>query len=187
VSAGPQNPCDPVLYEGTLKEYQADTAKRSTPVAAGTATLEMTVQGRSKEKVILRTLSIASVTEDPVPTNGIMVTSSGCGAAQDRHVFNADLSRRPVELTGAPEDTLTPGPTRISRFPYNVGPDDPQDFLIHLHKLPQNKIVSFKLVLRWVADGKTGTTQQTYSVITGVPDSVKRYTRNMYDALVSAN
>ncbi|MBO0657285.1 hypothetical protein J1792_32600 [Streptomyces triculaminicus] len=156
--------CPTIWYDGPPEQYFT-AWKNHTKDATATELVsdqysppvDMTVQGRTEESVLLTGMEVTVLRSAPPPTRGVVInTAFGCGAAQPQRSFTADFARRPVKVTadaGQDNDGKAIPPVR---FPFKVSLTDPEDFLVKAKNVTGD--CAFAIVLHWVADGKAGTT-----------------------------
>ncbi|MEU5434378.1 hypothetical protein AB0G73_13510 [Streptomyces sp. NPDC020719] len=156
--------CPTIWYDGPPERYFT-AWKNHTKDATATELVsdqysppvDMTVQGRTEESVLLTGMEVTVLRSVPPPTRGVVInTAFGCGAAQLQRSFTADFARRPVKVTpDAGQDNNGKAIPPV-RFPFKVSLNDPEDFLVNAKNITGD--CAFAIVLHWVADGKSGTT-----------------------------
>jgi hypothetical protein len=135
----------------------ADDVWRGRPPIAVQA-VQVTVQGRTRQSVILTGMRVDVTSSRPAPQHGIVVSYGQCGGGVDVRHFDLDLSAVPPTYTAKPADNfgkITPA----VEFPYTISLDDAEVFeLVPAKGCGKNKDCTYTVTLQWVADGKVGTT-----------------------------
>lgn len=156
--------CPTIWYDGPAEQYFT-AWKNHTEDATATELvsdrysppLDMTVQGRTQESVLLTGMEVTVLRSAPPPTRGVVInTAFGCGAAQPQRSFTADFARSPVKVTADTGQDTNGKEIPPVRFPFKVSLSDPEDFLVNAKNVTGD--CAFAIVLHWVADGKAGTT-----------------------------
>ncbi|GHF20993.1 hypothetical protein GCM10014715_89070 [Streptomyces spiralis] len=156
-----QDVCGSAYFDGTPQQYRAAQTIIPAPprnaVVLGEA-VQVTVQGRTQQSVILTGMRVDVTSSKPAPTHGIVVSYGQCGGGVEVRHFDLDLSRTPPTYTAKPADNfgkITPA----VEFPYKISLDDPEVFELTPAKgCGKDKDCTYTVTLQWVADGKTGTT-----------------------------
>ncbi len=116
--------------------------------------IELTVQGTSREPVVLNALHVRQVSKKaPLPWS-VYMTSLGCGSGVTPQSFDIDLDddrprTRPVP--GQRGDTVVPA----KNFPFKVTSTDVEVFDLNVHV--EGHEVSWYLELEWSSGGRNGT------------------------------
>lgn len=116
--------------------------------------IEVTVQGTSRQPVVLHSLRVRPVTKKaPLPWS-VYSTSLGCGSGITPQSFDIDLDddrprTRPVP--GQQGDTVVPA----KDFPFQVTSTDVEVFDLNVHV--EGHEVSWYLELEWSSGGRSGT------------------------------
>ncbi|MGW2965113.1 helix-turn-helix domain-containing protein [Streptomyces sp. NPDC001220] len=155
--------CGAVYFDGTpdayLKQVKGGQATDA-GVVRGT-TVEITLQGRTPQKVIVTRMRLTVTKRSDPPTQGILVGYGQCGGGVEERHFDLDLSRPTATWKARPEkDDFTGEVVKDAvTFPYQVGPSDPEVFDLRVAKgCAQGQDCRYTIQLDWIADGKHGTT-----------------------------
>jgi hypothetical protein len=112
--------------------------------------VEITAQTSSSESVLLMGLRVNVVKRSPLPKQGIVLESGGCGAGQDQRPFNVNLSQTP------PSVTAVQGLAPLTQFPFRIESSDPEVFVLSLSDASDE--CWFTVEIDWVKGGKPGKT-----------------------------
>ncbi|MEV4440961.1 hypothetical protein AB0K09_18470 [Streptomyces sp. NPDC049577] len=147
----------PQQYFAAWKNHTKDTTATELVGDQYSPPVDMTVQGRTEESVLLTGMEVNVLRSAPPPTHGVIInTAFGCGGAEPQRPFTADFGHRPVKVTADAGQDDDGKPIPPVRFPFKVSLTDPEDFLVHAKNIAGD--CAFAIVLHWVADGKAGTT-----------------------------
>ncbi|MCX4963974.1 helix-turn-helix domain-containing protein [Streptomyces sp. NBC_00654] len=129
-------------------------AKALGGVDGGGMRLELTLQGTSKEAVVLQGLHVRVLARDaPLPWSAYSM-GEGCGSGITPQSFDVDLDDgrpRSKPVAGQQGDTVVPA----TDFPYRVSSTDVEVFNIDAHV--EGHDVTWYLELEWSSGGRSGT------------------------------
>lgn len=123
-------------------------------VDGGQMRLELTVQGTSKEAVVLRGLSVRVLSQGAPLKRSAFSMGEGCGSGIEPQSFDVDLDDSRPTLTPVPGkqgDETVPA----KDFPFRVSSSDVEVFDLDAHV--EGHDVSWYLELDWSSGGRTGT------------------------------
>jgi hypothetical protein len=153
-------PCGADYFEGDAQQFMRrfKTGTAPTPLAPLDGTVDVTLQGRTLQEVLVMDMRITVLARKPLPA-GIVVDHGQCGGSvEDRH-YVLDLSRTPGTWKTMTEvDRETGERVKTAAFPYKVGPNDPEVLSLGPYGCPTERECRFTLTFDWVADGKRGST-----------------------------
>ncbi|MFF4903102.1 helix-turn-helix domain-containing protein [Streptomyces sp. NPDC001068] len=155
--------CGAVYFDGTPDAY-LEQVKGGQATDAGVVrgtTVEITLQGRTPQKVIVTRMRLTVTKRSDPPSRGILVGYGQCGGGVDERHFDLDLSHPTTTWKARPETDDTTGEVvkDAVTFPYQVGPSDPEVFDLRVAKgCAQGQDCRYTIQLDWIADGKHGTT-----------------------------
>ncbi len=115
--------------------------------------LRFTVQSRSESAVILTSLSINTVGEQPSTSKSLVTTADGCGSNTSPRTFDVDLTRRPPRLkavAGTDENGKT---IPAVKFPFKVSSTDPEIFDLTVTAGPARE-TRWTATLAYTQDGR---------------------------------
>ncbi|MEV6742622.1 hypothetical protein AB0N14_39515 [Streptomyces sp. NPDC051104] len=152
--------CSSGWFDGTAKQYLSQV--RPGGVAPQAAVdlnppIQVTVQGRTQQSVILTGMHINVTARHPKPATGIVVQTGQCGGGVTQRHFDVNLSATPPTFTAKPavDDYTGKVTSPAVNFPYKISLTDPEVFELDVTKECAGDC-TFTVVLDWVADGKNG-------------------------------
>ncbi|WP_159045132.1 hypothetical protein [Streptomyces sp. NRRL F-5122] len=153
--------CPVVWFDGTTQQYLAQVQPGGVPPRSAvdlSASIEVTVQGRTQQSVILQGMHINITAHHPKPGTGITVSSGQCGGGVTKRHFDVNLAATPPTLAAKPEvdDFTGKVVSPAVNFPYKISLNDPEVFDLSITK-PCTDDCTYTVILDWVADGKKGT------------------------------
>ncbi|MFF4249529.1 helix-turn-helix domain-containing protein [Streptomyces sp. NPDC001822] len=123
-------------------------------VDGGAMRLALTVQGASRDAVVLTGLSVRVLARGPALDRSAYSMGTGCGSGITPQSFDVDLDDarpRTEPVAGTQGDLVVPA----KDFPYRVSSTDVEVF--HLDAHVEGHDVSWYLELAWSSGGRTGT------------------------------
>ncbi|WP_327117457.1 helix-turn-helix domain-containing protein [Streptomyces sp. NBC_01341] len=123
-------------------------------VDGGAMKLALTVQGASRDAVVLTGLNVRVLARDPALDRSAYSMGTGCGSGITPQSFDVDLDDarpRTEPVAGTQGDEVVPA----KDFPYRVSSTDVEVF--HLDAHVEGHDVSWYLELSWSSGGRTGT------------------------------
>jgi hypothetical protein len=123
-------------------------------VLASGSWVGITMQAAPGKTVILESVSVLLVNRQPPTTGDLLEHGTGCGDLHPRY-FALDLDAQSPTFTSRPGNTAGQN-ISPARFPFTVGEQDPELFLIQASA--KRFAYSFRLELHWISDGQAGTT-----------------------------
>ncbi|WP_443049433.1 helix-turn-helix domain-containing protein [Streptomyces sp. NBC_00178] len=123
-------------------------------VDGGAMKLALTVQGASRDAVVLTGMNVRVLTRDPALDRSAYSMGTGCGSGITPQSFEVDLDDarpRTEPVAGTRGDEVVPA----KDFPYRVSSTDVEVF--HLDAHVEGHDVSWYLELAWSSGGRTGT------------------------------
>ncbi|MFE3518136.1 helix-turn-helix domain-containing protein [Streptomyces sp. NPDC059166] len=129
-------------------------AKALDGVDGGDMKLELTLQGKSGEAVVLNGLHVRVMGRDAALARSAFSMGSGCGGGITPRTFDIDLDdSRPRAKPVAGEDAGKVVPAKD--FPYRVSSTDVEVFSLDAHV--EGHDVTWYLELEWTSGGRSGT------------------------------
>ncbi|MFD7997005.1 hypothetical protein [Streptomyces mexicanus] len=153
--------CASAWFDGTAKQYLSQLQPGELPPQTAVRlnpSIQLTVQGRTQQSVLLTGMHINITARHPKPATGIVVKSGQCGGGVTERHFDVNLSATPPTLTAkaAVDDYTGKVTSPAVNFPYKISLTDPEVFRLDVTKdCPGD--CTFTVTLDWVADGKKGT------------------------------
>ncbi|WP_069174529.1 helix-turn-helix domain-containing protein [Streptomyces griseus] len=123
-------------------------------VDGGDMLLELTLQGTSREAVVLKDLHVRVVGREPALTWPAFSMGDGCGSGITPQTFDIDLDEnlpRSRPVAGQHGDVVVPA----KDFPYRVSSTDVEVFDLDAHV--EGHDVTWYLELEWSSGGRSGT------------------------------
>jgi hypothetical protein len=153
--------CASAWFDGSAKQYLAQLQPGGAPPRTAVRlkpSIQVTVQGRTQQSVLLTGMHINITARHPGPATGIVVSSGQCGGGVTERHFDVDLSATPPTLTAEPAVDAYTGQTTSPAvdFPYKISLTDPEVFALDVTRDCAGDC-TFTVTLDWVADGKKGT------------------------------
>ncbi|WP_406410823.1 helix-turn-helix domain-containing protein [Streptomyces halstedii] len=130
-----------------------DWARRLKAVDGGAMRLALTVQGTSREAVVLGALHVRVLAREPALAWSAYSMGEGCGSGITPQSFDVDLDDgqpRPAPVAGQQGDSVVPA----KDFPYQVSSTDVEVF--HLDAHVEGHDVTWYLELEWTSGGRSG-------------------------------
>lgn len=143
--------------DGGLTDQQViDWAKRVNAVPAYHK-IVLTLQGASANAVILQGIDVVVVKRGPrLKPDAVYQVESGCGAGLSPRYFSVDLDGSKPALIAQPGSDEAGNTIPAVTFPFTVSNADPEMFIVSA--LPKTCDCTWYLRLRWLSEGKSGTT-----------------------------
>ncbi|MFJ2571664.1 helix-turn-helix domain-containing protein [Streptomyces halstedii] len=130
-----------------------DWARRLKAVDGGAMKLALTVQGTSREAVVLSAMRVRVLAREPALAWSAYSMGEGCGSGITPQSFDVDLDDgqpRPAPVAGQQGDSVVPA----KDFPYQVSSTDVEVF--HLDAHVEGHDVTWYLELEWTSGGRSG-------------------------------
>ncbi|WP_406436988.1 hypothetical protein OHB14_60580 [Streptomyces sp. NBC_01613] len=120
------------------------------------STVEVTVEGTNGKAVILTGLDVQVTKREPFNEDVISV-GTGCGGGVEERYYSVDLDEPTPHFKLSETDENGQPIAKSVDFPYKVSANDPEVFILSGGAL--RGAIHWKAVLRWVADGKEGSSE----------------------------